>query len=866
MILSSGLALIAVCLGTVGAQSVSLESKVVSYPPYVPVKQGAYIIELEDGSTAPSFSAFTESFKSIPNVSVSGQFDTLFNGCSVSAGSHVSAAQLARVAGVKRVWPVRYHTLPFRKSTVNITYPYLHHKTGVDRALQDLGLTGRGIKVGIVDSGVDYNHAELGNCWKTKDCPWQYGADFIGDKYDPSSLHPIVQPNPTPMDCDGHGTHVSGILAAQGPSVRGVAPGATYGMYRVFSCPINGKVSSSDEIILQGVEAAFKDGHDVISLSLGGGSWPEDPLSVACSKLAKQGVVVVAANGNDGANGLYTAGSPAVGHGVISVGSVDNWNITGSIAVISTPNGARSALMSTPGAESHPFVFGSDMPLLAPVDAAGSNTGCANFTTSLSGKVALIKRGICTFTQKAQNAQKAGAIGVIVYNNVAGMLSPSVDDSVTIPVVIIGQDDGQFAADGIAAGNSTVRAQKGEVGTFPATTGGQMSSFSSFGPSPELDIEPLVSAPGGNIWSTYPLKLGGYASLSGTSMATPYISGTVALLMQARPGLNVDEVRQILSNTAKPLADAVSGKLIHPYWSGSGLVNIYDAVMARAIASPSALSINTTDWSQAQALTRTITIRNTDNSKGVFVSLEGKAADSLSMYGTNGSLTAVPRIWPPSTAGTSPTMLPRVSTTSPYTYVPAGQSKDVLVFIIPPYGLKESERWFYGGFINLTLSWDRETAKSSLAVPFAGYNGNYRTVDVLSSPSTGLPALTDANQVVISDVSGLVVSGNSTALLLYTLDLPSRVIAATLVSSNGTTAGYLPFGYNEYTARNLPSGGNPLSGATITNIVFTDKEASQAVKVPAGRYRVQLAALRPLGDPNNSRDYQKWSSDLFSIA
>ncbi|KAJ2531808.1 hypothetical protein IWW43_003541 [Coemansia sp. RSA 1935] len=89
--------------------------------------------------------------------------------------------------------------------------------TGVAQAMQEFGLDGTGVKIGIVDTGVDYNHPELGACWKTEGCPWQFGEDFIGDKYDSSSDNPIIEPNDTPMDCDGHGTHVSGIIGARGP-------------------------------------------------------------------------------------------------------------------------------------------------------------------------------------------------------------------------------------------------------------------------------------------------------------------------------------------------------------------------------------------------------------------------------------------------------------------------------------------------------------------------------------------------------------------------------------------------------------------------------------------------------------------------
>ncbi|KAJ2490989.1 hypothetical protein IWW37_002655 [Coemansia sp. RSA 2050] len=865
------------CLAVARAQLSAADDKVVKYPSYVLVKRGAYIVELESGRTSPSTSAYAASFNSIKEVRVSGQFNSLFHGLAVSTSDNITAAQLASVQGVKRIWPVRYHTLPYQMSATNITYPYLHQPTGVSRALRELELSGKGIKIGIVDTGVDYNHPELGNCWKTADCPWQYGTDFIGDRFDWSAPNPIISPNPTPMDCDGHGTHVSGILSGQGPTVYGVAPGATYGMYRVFSCPFNGNVASSDDIILQGIEAAYQDGHDIISLSLGGGSWPEDPISAACSKLVKKGIVVVAANGNDGLNGLYTAGTPAVGHGVIAVGSVDNWNVTGAVAEFTTPQGKLLALLSTPGSDKYPFIFETDVPVVAPIDINGTTFGCAGYNISLAGKVAVVQRGVCSFTQKAAAVQSAGAVGVIIYNNVPGIVNPSIGANITIPAVAISQEDAQTIVADISKGPSTVKAPRNLTGTFPASTGGQMSTFSSFGPSPELAIEPILSAPGGNIWSTYPLKLGSYASLSGTSMATPYVSGTVALLKQARPQLSVKDIRSLLANSAKPLQDVTTGKMVHPYWSGAGLVNVYNAIKSRAMISPSELSINETTWGpvqgfdQLQALgsvrwaQRNVTIANTDSSKGMDVWLDSSVANSLSMYSANGEISDTPRTWPVSPAKVSSDTLPQIAVADSHLYIAAGQSKNITVLVVAPSGLKESEKWFYGGYLNFTLKWDQELVTSSLIVPYAGYNGDFRAADVLSTPGSGLPALTDSNQVAIADVSKLVVSANSTALLLYRLDVPSRIVSATLVNASGNTVGYLPYGYNEYNSRNPPSGDASLSGATISNIVSIDKEAAHFIKVAAGKYHVHLAALRPLGDASNSKDYQTWDSDKFSI-
>ncbi|KAJ1940633.1 hypothetical protein EC988_006979, partial [Linderina pennispora] len=391
--------------------------------------------------------------------------------------------------------------------------------------------------------------------------------------------------------------------------------------------------------------AAYRDGADIISLSLGGVSWPEGPSAVVCSNLAKKGVVVVAANGNDGASGLYTAGAPAVGSGVLSVGSVDNWNNTGGAADIITPSGDKRISISLSSNENIPFVFNPPAPIAAAVDSANSNLGCATISQDLKGKVALVQRGTCTFNEKVVHAQAAGATGVVIYNNVAGAISPSVTDTtVTIPVVGISLSDGQYIVSALAAGGVSVRAQKGDIVTVPSETGGQMSSFSSYGPSAELDIAPRISAPGGNIYSTVPINMGRYGSKSGTSMATPYTSGTVALLKQAFPKYSVAEIHRVLINSAKPRADARTGKNIHPFWSGGGLVNIYDAITTRAQVSPPAIALNDTKFGYLDGVdgfsssqnvrwaVRTVTLKNLDKKKSARVSFSNSVADSLSNW------------------------------------------------------------------------------------------------------------------------------------------------------------------------------------------------------------------------------------------
>ncbi|KAJ2792626.1 hypothetical protein H4R20_006737, partial [Coemansia guatemalensis] len=291
------------------------------------------------------------------------------------------------------------------------------------------------------------------------------------------------------------------------------------------------------------------------------------------------------------------------------------------------------------------------------------------------------------------------------------------------------------------------------------------------------------------------MKLGKYTLLSGTSMAAPYISGTIALLKQARPKLTVDEIRTLLVASAKPITDAATGMSSSPYHSGAGLVDIYDSIKSRAQIDPVALSINNTKMRPIQGYselaelgavrwtTRTISIKNTDNKKSVRVHHGNKVANSLSMYFANGTYTYTPRTWPADTRSVPGSTLPQVYVQSADETISAGKTGEVTVFIVAPKGLKDSEQWYYGGFINLDLQWDGEETNSSYVVPYAGYNGDYTAQDVLSPSSDGLPALADANLTVIEDPSKLALNSDTAAVVLFGIAIPSRQIALTLVDS-----------------------------------------------------------------------------------
>ncbi|KAJ1940240.1 hypothetical protein FBU59_003872, partial [Linderina macrospora] len=622
-------------------------------------------------------------------------FRRLFNGVAIDLPNKRDLAILTSMPVVKRSWPMqvrsRLTAIHTDNATPNLMFAHTH--TGVDKVQNDLGLNGTGIKVGVIDTGVDYMHPDLGSCFKTPGCPFQYGADFVGNKYD-SSSSPNPQPGPDPRDtCDGHGTHVTGIIAAHGPKVKGVAPGVTLGVYRIFGCPGNGTGQAADDVILKAMEAAHEDGMDVINMSFGGGSgWSEDPLAVAASRLVRDGIIVVASTGNDGANGMYTSGSPGLGDGVISVASFDNWMLTSLSIDIFGPNMNMSIVHSSPGNSKYGFSFATPVEVAAAIDSTGSNEGCAPYTNAnLTNKIAFIKRGNCTFVDKALYAQQAGAVGVLVYNFENELMSPtSVSPNVTIPLVVIKLVDGETIQGELKRGTVTLTATNHTVSEV-SPSGGQVSHFSSWGPDPELYVSPAVGAPGGNIFSTFPLALGGYTSLSGTSMASPYVAGMAALILQSRQKrASTGEVKRLILESAHPINDRNSTRLLSPLRQGSGLANIFDSLSALATIDPPQIAINSTvstdkSWTAEQGLDNAQTMRNIppqadDGSDhgplGAVVTvlhiynhhpdsfltctMTNLPASSVSSFLANGSFAAVPRTWPENpTDSAAPDTLPQ---------------------------------------------------------------------------------------------------------------------------------------------------------------------------------------------------------------
>ncbi|WP_462410232.1 S8 family serine peptidase [Neobacillus sp. Marseille-QA0830] len=421
-------------------------------------------------------------------------------------------------------------------------------------------LTGKGVTVAVIDTGVDYTHPDLKRNFAG-------GHDLVDNDQDPMETL-------TPGRATLHGTHVAGIIAANG-KIRGVAPDAKIIAYRALG-PGGG---GTTEQVLAAIEEAIKDKVDIMNLSLGNSvNGPDLPISIALNRAVDKGIVAVAASGNSGPN-VWTVGSPGTATKAISVGASTPLQTIPWLTV----SGVREKFRIEP-------LEGSDTwSVDRSLDLVDGGIGRKEDIHNAAGKVVLIKRGTLTFSEKAENARAAGARAVLIYNNLSGSFIGNLEAPVDIPVGALSKHDGGVLHQIITKRNTLARVElKGEQDL--------LADFSSRGPvTGSWDIKPDILAPGVAIHSTIP---GGYLSLQGTSMAAPHIAGACALIKQAHPDWTPVQIKAALMNTAKPLAKSSqpqtrihigAGPLYHTYEQGAGRVQVDKAIQAATLVTPGSL-------------------------------------------------------------------------------------------------------------------------------------------------------------------------------------------------------------------------------------------------------------------------------------
>ena len=489
---------------------------------------------------------------------------------------------------------------------------------------------GRGVKVAIVDSGIDLTHPcfdDAGYAAQT-----QLGdRRFTNDKvivakvfYNKAKVQGL-----TAEAIDSHGTHVAGTVACnyQTPAEvngvdipydpSGVAPAALLGNYNVFPGTV---ASARSEDILNALDAAYADGFDVANMSLGGGARGiQDLLTIAVDNLDRANMVVAVASGNDGpghrtvgspgsAARALTAGGSTVGHYVaapVTVGGVTHGAVAGDFPVVlGAPLVAPLAVVTS-----------------APINAVnGLSTACSALPQgSLAGKIALIGRGTCDFSTKIRYAQLAGAVAVLVANRVGGdptsMGQGASPDGVqpTVPAYMVSLDDSNV----LRTRNGQSASISPNLAYFLSGNDDIQYEASSQGPTDvDFRVKPDAVAPAVNVLSSVPGDCGStgcWAFFSGTSMATPHLAGAAAVVKGQHPTWTAAHIRSAIVNTAETggITAFDTGVVVTDVnIIGAGQLDLDSAVAAKAALDPVSVSYGAVPAGSGQTRTASVAITN----------------------------------------------------------------------------------------------------------------------------------------------------------------------------------------------------------------------------------------------------------------
>ncbi|KAG6240539.1 hypothetical protein E4U24_006464 [Claviceps purpurea] len=556
--------------------------------------------------------------------------------------------------------------------------------------LRAKGITGKGIKIAVIDSGIDYLHPALGGCYG-KDCLVSFGHDFVGDAYNGTNT-PV--PGEDPMDCRGHKSHVAGIVAAQNNTYgfTCTAPGVSLGACCVFGCSGSG----GNDVLIAAFNKAYQDSANIITASVGGSSgWAQDVWADAVSRIVDKGIPCVVSAGNEGDQGIFYASSPADGQHVSAIASFDNVQKPSILHMskYQVDDGPEQSFGYVPSKLSNSWddkgakyvLFYNDAPGVAfevKFDApAPGAISAASMVDAETGE---------TFIKALKGGKK-------------------------LTFKMVGPNNAELR---ILTANNTM-------------SGGAVSAFSSWGPTFEMRSKPQYGAIGGTVLSTFPRAKGSYAVLSGTSMACPQAAGIIALIRQVRGAITPQEIEDLLSSNSNPQLFN-DGTKFYDYLApvpqqGGGLVQAYDAAYSTALLSPSGLSFNDTAHF---AKSLEFTLRNTDRKPATYKITHMPAITMYSLAKDSNHVQPFPNeaVHAAATLQFSETSIT----------LRGGQTKTIKVSATPPEGLDAKRLALWSGYISIN-----GTDGASLSLPYQGLTGSLHEHVVLGSNDTWISRSTD---------------------------------------------------------------------------------------------------------------------------
>lgn len=488
------------------------------------------IIEVEEDQGLEQYKNYIN--KHYPSVKVVATYSLLFRGLALK-GPVEKINKLVRSSFVKYTYPVQtYVTL--KESGANLSSFQMRNNIHLPNTINDTQFTGKGIKVGIIDTGIDYHHPDL-----------RY--NFAGGK-------DLVDLDEDPMEtmeeqgmATNHGTHVAGIIGANG-DLKGVAPDTELYAYRALG---PGGFGTTIQI-LAALEEAVKDGVDIINLSLGNSvNGPDYPTSLAVNEAAKRDIAVVIANGNSGPNN-WTVGAPATATNAIAVGA---YATEQTVPYLTHFESNKQITLNQ-------FPFTKEWNLERYYDIV-------SVKEDMNGKIVFLEINE-DINEQIKRIEKSYATAAIIYEAESHSLElflEHYDQMSNIPIALISTEDGDWLEKRLKKESITVKNE------YKVQTEA-VAPFSSRGPvAVNWELKPDVVAPGVNVLSTVP---NGYDILNGTSMAAPHVAGAIAIIKEAYPHWNNDQIFGALKTTAQQLF--TEDVLLSPFIQGAGLIQIEEAI------------------------------------------------------------------------------------------------------------------------------------------------------------------------------------------------------------------------------------------------------------------------------------------------
>lgn len=542
-------------------------------------------------------------------------FTTVLNGFS----AEVKYGDLTKIESLDNVADVHIVN-EYQRPTEEPEMVYSKELVQAQEAWRDYGYKGEGMIVGVIDTGIDPSHkdmvltdsetaklteSEVKESVSTNHLPGKYFTEKVPYGYNYMDENENIHDDS--VGASMHGMHVSGTVGANGDEenggIKGIAPEAQLLALKVFGNDPE-FASTFGDIYVKAIDDAIALGADVLNMSLGstaGFVSADDPEQKAVQKAIDNGILMSISAGNSAhlgnghANPLATnpdigvSGAPGVAYNSLQVASVEN-TFMDLDAVEFEIDGVKDEAPFLSASSVHPNDVATKT-----FEIAYGGLGYPEELTNADGKYALIKRGELAFVDKAKNAQAAGALGVIIYNNADGYVNMQSDSAITIPQLFMLKTDGDKLASAINDGKTVSISFNGGKTTAPNPEAGKMSAFTSWGLTPNLDFKPEITAPGGQIYST--LENNQYGMMSGTSMAAPHVSGGSALVLErvddefGVTGLErVQLAKNILMNTASPIKDKgfVNGVFgwdnpYSPRRQGAGVMQLHSALKTPVI-------------------------------------------------------------------------------------------------------------------------------------------------------------------------------------------------------------------------------------------------------------------------------------------